>query len=338
MHVTDSYGFIYITTNMINGKRYIGQKKFDNGSRWKSYLGSGSHLQNAISKYGKKNFARNIVSIAFSPEDLNKLEKQWIEDSNAIERDDYYNKIEGGDVISGLKKYNAIPCVCIDNGQVFETLLDASAYSGMSPEKIKDSFDDVHTYNYINEGKVFRKLECINDLAKLCPMCGGESGKLIYRGFLRPMCNVCKKEFKRQMKLDGATKDDLVLLYRKELRDLIVDLYNKGFSISKISELINMEGFGTTYIKNFLTNNKVYKKRRRYYYTILDEQHNIVNTFHNTYDLTSWVYDNLNLDTKAFDEILHIIDLSIIKEDVIDEYRFKLVNAEDYKEYRQVKL
>ena len=49
------YGFIYITTNHINGKRYIGQKKYDKNGNWKKYLGSGVHLKRAI-----KNMERNI--------------------------------------------------------------------------------------------------------------------------------------------------------------------------------------------------------------------------------------------------------------------------------------
>ena len=34
------YGFIYLTTNHFNDKKYIGQKKFD--SNWKNYFGSGN--------------------------------------------------------------------------------------------------------------------------------------------------------------------------------------------------------------------------------------------------------------------------------------------------------
>ena len=52
--IDNPYGFIYITTNMVNGMRYLGQKKFDRG--WKNYLGSGAVLRKAINKYGKENF------------------------------------------------------------------------------------------------------------------------------------------------------------------------------------------------------------------------------------------------------------------------------------------
>ena len=44
------YGFIYITTNLINGKRYIGQKKYDKEGTWKNYLGSGTYLKRALEK------------------------------------------------------------------------------------------------------------------------------------------------------------------------------------------------------------------------------------------------------------------------------------------------
>ena len=57
----DLYGFIYITTNHINGKKYIGQKRYDKNNKWKSYLGSGIHLKRAINKYGADNFSKEII-------------------------------------------------------------------------------------------------------------------------------------------------------------------------------------------------------------------------------------------------------------------------------------
>lgn len=89
------YGFIYITTNLINGKRYIGKKKYS--GCWKSYLGSGIELQAAIKKYGKENFAREIIDEATSYDELNEKEKYWIRHFDAIHSDQFYNIAAGGD-------------------------------------------------------------------------------------------------------------------------------------------------------------------------------------------------------------------------------------------------
>lgn len=89
-----AYGFIYITTNLINGTKYIGQRKFNNG--WKNYLGSGTILKKAIKKNGKENFHRDIVLISYNLEDSNKLEKNLIIKYNAINNSDFYNIADGG--------------------------------------------------------------------------------------------------------------------------------------------------------------------------------------------------------------------------------------------------
>jgi len=89
-----AYGFIYITTNLINGKKYIGLKTFD--KRWKYYLGSGIIFKKSLSLYGKENFKRNILTIAFSKEELDKLEIEFIKKYNAVENDNYYNLQYGG--------------------------------------------------------------------------------------------------------------------------------------------------------------------------------------------------------------------------------------------------
>jgi len=89
VEIVNPYGFIYITTNMINGKKYIGQRRFYKG--WKIYLGSGKLLRRAFKKYNKENFYKNIVAIAYSKEELDELEIEFIKIHNAVESDDYYN-------------------------------------------------------------------------------------------------------------------------------------------------------------------------------------------------------------------------------------------------------
>ena len=57
-NIQNPYGFIYITTNMVNGKKYLGQKKFN--EYWKNYLGSGTIFRRAVDKYGKEALEKTI--------------------------------------------------------------------------------------------------------------------------------------------------------------------------------------------------------------------------------------------------------------------------------------
>jgi len=64
---------IYKTTNLVNGKFYIGKHKtkdLDDG-----YMGSGKILKHAISKYGLDNFHKEILHICESEKQMNALEK-----------------------------------------------------------------------------------------------------------------------------------------------------------------------------------------------------------------------------------------------------------------------
>ena len=94
IEVLNPYGFIYITTNMINGKKYIGQRRFKNN--WQDYLGSGVLLKEQLRKYGKENFTRKIIAIAYSRKELNDLEVEFIKNHDAVNSGDYYNLSSGG--------------------------------------------------------------------------------------------------------------------------------------------------------------------------------------------------------------------------------------------------
>ena len=99
MNVPDgAYGFVYITTNNLNGRMYVGQKKIDDWGVWKNYLGSGKAFKQAVKKYGKENFEREVLGFAYSPEDLNRMEAEYILDLDCVSDPQYYNLVEGGTV------------------------------------------------------------------------------------------------------------------------------------------------------------------------------------------------------------------------------------------------
>lgn len=88
------YGYVYITTNKISGKIYIGQKhshKFV-----ESYLGSGHILHDSIKRYGNDNFETHIISFHDSADELDEAEKYWIKKYNSQNREIGYNISEGG--------------------------------------------------------------------------------------------------------------------------------------------------------------------------------------------------------------------------------------------------
>lgn len=85
--------YVYITTNLINNKKYIGQHS---GEINDSYLGSGVHLLKAIKKYGKNNFKKEILEKCNSQEELDQAEKRWIKFFDAVNSEEFYNIAEGG--------------------------------------------------------------------------------------------------------------------------------------------------------------------------------------------------------------------------------------------------
>lgn len=90
-----NHGFIYLTTNLINNKKYIGLHRYNAGNG-ENYFGSGKLISQAIIKYGKSNFKKYILYIAHSEEELLLAEQLFICSRNAVKNDSYYNLIPGG--------------------------------------------------------------------------------------------------------------------------------------------------------------------------------------------------------------------------------------------------
>jgi group I intron endonuclease len=87
------YGFIYLTTNKLNDKKYIGMCK---NTHRENYIGSGKLLKQAIKKYGKENFKRTILQECQTFEELSASEIYWIKFYNAVEDSNFYNLTSGG--------------------------------------------------------------------------------------------------------------------------------------------------------------------------------------------------------------------------------------------------
>lgn len=93
------YGYIYKTTNLKNGKIYIGQHKsvkFD-----ANYYGSGIWFKKVFQANGKDNFRCEIVEECASLEELNDREVYWIEYFQSRNPDIGYNLAKGGEQIYG---------------------------------------------------------------------------------------------------------------------------------------------------------------------------------------------------------------------------------------------
>lgn len=98
------YGYVYMTYDLHNNMRYIGQHK---GEFTNKYLGSGTAICNSINKYGKDSFKVELLEYADSKDELDNLEIKYIKDYNAVISPDFYNISSGGtgNMFEGMTDY-----------------------------------------------------------------------------------------------------------------------------------------------------------------------------------------------------------------------------------------
>lgn len=102
------YNFVYITTNLINGKQYIGDHSTDdlNSHKSKYYLGSGRpYLERAIKEYKRKNFKREILEFFDTKQEAFNAQEKYIQQYNTLVPNGYNISPKGGhDVIGGVSE------------------------------------------------------------------------------------------------------------------------------------------------------------------------------------------------------------------------------------------
>jgi len=91
---------VYKIINNLNNKIYVGVHKTENP--YDSYMGSGQAIKNAVKKYGKENFTKEILYITENIKEAYDLEKKLTVDFNSNKN---YNMKLGG--IGGFTKENS---------------------------------------------------------------------------------------------------------------------------------------------------------------------------------------------------------------------------------------
>ena len=111
----DCVGFVYLITNTVSGRKYIGKKlakfsktsyrvvKLKNGTKkrkrikskidsdWQLYYGSNDQLNQDIAELGSDNFTREILFYCTSKAACSYIEAREQFNHRVLESDDYYN-------------------------------------------------------------------------------------------------------------------------------------------------------------------------------------------------------------------------------------------------------
>lgn len=119
---------VYKTTNIVNGKIYMGKDTKDDPN----YLGSGTYLRNAIKKYGRENFKKETIERCETNEQLCKREIYWIKELDARNTSIRYNISLGGD---GWDSQSASIAASLSNSSEKSSKVQKKFWKSLTPEQ-----------------------------------------------------------------------------------------------------------------------------------------------------------------------------------------------------------
>ena len=89
------YGMVYLITNLLDGKQYVGQTTRTLKERFSEHAQADSLLGRAIQKYGAENFSREVLAKCETQEELDAQEKFYIKKLDC-KHPKGYNANDGG--------------------------------------------------------------------------------------------------------------------------------------------------------------------------------------------------------------------------------------------------
>lgn len=135
---------IYLITNLVNEKQYVGQTIYTKEQRWCGHINGTLCVDRAISKYKPENFRLETLEIIEKEEDLDAREQYWIKKLNTLVPNGY-NILPGGNCHAGasvsydIEKYlyrMFYPLSNLNNGIRVKVYL-------CDPDKFYDVIDDI---------------------------------------------------------------------------------------------------------------------------------------------------------------------------------------------------
>ena len=120
----DCIGFVYLITNTITGRKYIGKKlarfkrsrpplkgrknkrRYTVESDWQTYYGSNDELNNDVQELGSEKFTREILYYCKTKAECSYIEAREQFERKVLESNDYYNgiiqiKVHGNHILKG---------------------------------------------------------------------------------------------------------------------------------------------------------------------------------------------------------------------------------------------
>lgn len=187
------YGYIYLIVNNINGKTYVGKRKF----RFKTstfskdgYMGSGKAVKRAQKRYGIENFEKFLITYTSSEKDACEKEKFWIAHYKSLGKAEYNISLCQGGVIGRkcsekqkekMRKIMVGRTISDETKKKISETLHGRHHSYEEKEKISNTLSNYYkTHDAHSKGTKWYNNGKISVMAKECPE-GFSTGRISWK-------------------------------------------------------------------------------------------------------------------------------------------------------------